>query len=174
MTQNFLRGLRPGQVCAGAVTSVTDFGIFVDLGTASGVVTVANASWRKFNHLSEVAHVGQEAVGVVLSVDLDREQVSLSLKDLQPDPFVEFARTKFGSTVTGPVTKTAPVGIFVGLGDGFVGFLPKAEIDAYGFAPGIGHQLTVNVTYINVADRRIVLSLADDTDRSDDSVAGAY
>ncbi|NUS86100.1 MAG: S1 RNA-binding domain-containing protein [Streptomyces sp.] len=62
--------LRPGQVCRGVVTSVADFGVFVDLGGGAGFITVPNLSWRRIDHPSQVVHVGQEVVGAVLSVDL--------------------------------------------------------------------------------------------------------
>lgn len=149
---------RPGQVCTGVVMAVTEFGVFVDLGTASGIVTVPNLSWRKFDHPSETAQVGQSVIAVVLSIDPDRDQVSLSLKELEHDPFIDFARTKFGSTITGPVTRIAPVGVFVQLDDEFVGFLPQPELDRSGLAPEFGDGLTASVTYVNVEDRQIVLS----------------
>lgn len=156
----FLEALRPGQVCRGIVTSVADFGVFVDLGGGVGFITVPNLSWRRIDHPSQVVHVGQEVVGAVLSVDLDREQASFSLKDLQQDPLLDFALTRFGSTVTGSVTKVAPVGAFVQVGEGVEGFLPAAELAGHGNAPEAGDALTVTVTYINVERRQVILSYA--------------
>ncbi|MGY0057667.1 S1 RNA-binding domain-containing protein [Streptomyces sp. LZ34] len=139
---------------------MADFGVFVDLGGGVGFITVPNLTWRRIDHPSQVAHVGQEVVGAVLSVDLDREQASFSLKDLQRDPLLDFALTRFGSTVTGAVTKAAPVGVFVRLEEGIEGFLPVAEFKGHVSAPEAGDTLTVTVAYINVERRQVILSFA--------------
>ncbi|MEK8171347.1 hypothetical protein NKH77_23485 [Streptomyces sp. M19] len=87
----------------------------------------------------------------MLDIDLERERVSLSLKELQPDPFLEFARTRLGAVLTGPVTKAAPFGVFVLLDGEFPGLLPDA-------VHAVGETVTVRVADINVRDRRVVLS----------------
>lgn len=159
-SRRFLERLRPGQVCRGVVTSVADFGVFVDLGGAVGFITVPNLSWRRIDHPSQVVQEGQEVVGAVLSVDLDREQASFSLKDLQRDPLLDFALTRFGSTVTGTVTNVAPIGLFILLEETIEGFLPLAELEGRGSAPEAGDRLTATVTYINVERRQVILSFS--------------
>lgn len=155
-----LETLQPGQVCKGVVSSVADFGVFVDLGGAVGIVTVPNLSWRRFDHPSQVAHTGQEVVVTVLSVDLEREQASLSIKELQHDPFIDFVRAQFGSTTCGPVIKVAPIGAFVQLEGECVGLLPISELGGSGHAVEVGDTLSVKITYINMASRQVTLSLS--------------
>ncbi|MFE9729180.1 S1 RNA-binding domain-containing protein [Streptomyces sp. NPDC005863] len=163
-TRAVLESLQPGQVCKGPVSAVTSFGVFVDLGGAVGLITVANLSWQRFEHPSEVARVGDEVVASVLSVDLDREQASLSLKELLPDPLLAFARTRFGEAVVGSVTKTTPIGSFVHLEGDIEGLLPLSAIESSGIKAEVGDSLAVRVDYVNVAMRRITVSLADATD----------
>lgn len=83
----FLRTLQKGQVRRGVVSSLVNFGAFVDLGgCVDGLVNVAEVSWRHYNRLSDVLEVGQDVTVVVLDIDLDRVRMSLSLKALQRDP----------------------------------------------------------------------------------------
>lgn len=90
----FLANLHPGQVRKGVISSIVNFGAFVDLGGGvDGLVHVSELSWKHIEHASEVVEVGQEVTVEVLSVELDRERVSLSLKATQEDPWQVFART---------------------------------------------------------------------------------
>ena len=89
----FLADLAPGQVRKGVISSIVNFGAFVDLGGVDGLVHVSELSWKHIEHASEVVEVGQEVTVEVLSVELDRERVSLSLKATQEDPWQVFART---------------------------------------------------------------------------------
>ncbi|MEU5955402.1 S1 RNA-binding domain-containing protein [Streptomyces sp. NPDC047525] len=159
--REFLESLHQGQVCRGPVSAVTDFGVFVDLGVTKGIITVPNLSWRHFSHPSEVVGVGDEVTVCVLSVDLDREQASLSLKELQPDPFLDFARTRFSRNIAGTVAKIAPIGIFVQLEGDIEGLLPASEFEAQRKEMEIGAPLTVRVDYVNTATRRIMVSRTD-------------
>jgi small subunit ribosomal protein S1 len=89
----FLNKLVKGAVRTGVVSSIVNFGAFVDLGGVDGLVHVSELSWKHIDHPSEVVEVGQEVTVEVLDVDLDRERVSLSLKATQEDPWRQFART---------------------------------------------------------------------------------
>ena len=82
-----------GQIRRGVVSSIVNFGAFVDLGGVDGLVHVSELSWKHIDHPSEVVEVGQEVTVEVLDVDMDRERVSLSLKATQEDPWQAFART---------------------------------------------------------------------------------
>ena len=98
----FLNKLAKGQVRTGVVSSIVNFGAFVDLGGVDGLVHVSELSWKHIDHPSEVVEVGQEVTVEVLDVDLDRERVSLSLKATQEDPWRQFARThQIGQVVPG-------------------------------------------------------------------------
>src|ERR1043166_5875066 len=89
----FLSKLAKGQVRKGVVSSIVNFGAFVDLGGVDGLVHVSELSWKHIDHPSEVVEVGMEVEVEVLDVELDRERVSLSLKATQEDPWRQFART---------------------------------------------------------------------------------
>ncbi|HYY43573.1 MAG TPA: S1 RNA-binding domain-containing protein, partial [Actinomycetota bacterium] len=89
---DFLQSLAKGEVRKGTVSSIVNFGAFVDLGGVDGLVHVSELSWKHVDHPSEVVEVGQEVEVEVLDVDLDRERVSLSLKATQEDPWRQFAR----------------------------------------------------------------------------------
>ncbi|MFF4779583.1 S1 RNA-binding domain-containing protein [Microtetraspora fusca] len=154
----FLRTLEPGQVRRGVVTSIERFGVFVDLNGADGLVRVPELAWRRFEDASEIVQVGQEVVVVVLHVDLERAQVSLSLKALQSDPWVEIARTRLGEVLTGPVTKVVPIGAFVAVADGVEGLIPISDFHG-GQLPVEGQNLTVRIREINLRHHRMKLGL---------------
>src|SRR5438132_1641274 len=110
----FLTNLKPGEIRKGTVSSVVNFGAFVDLGGMDGLVHVSELSWKHVDHPSSVVQVGDEVTVQVLDVDLDRERISLSLKATQQDPWQEFANGhQVGELVYGKVTKLVPFGAFV-------------------------------------------------------------
>ena len=88
---NFLQQLQKGQIRKGVVSSIVNFGAFVDLGGVDGLVHVSELSWKHIDHPGEVVEVGQPVTVEVLDVDMDRERVSLSLKATQEDPWQAFA-----------------------------------------------------------------------------------
>ncbi|HVH94296.1 MAG TPA: 30S ribosomal protein S1, partial [Nocardioidaceae bacterium] len=127
--QNFLTQLQKGQVRKGQVSSIVNFGAFVDLGGVDGLVHVSELSWKHIDHPSEVVEVGQEVTVEVLDVDMDRERVSLSLKATQEDPWQAFARTHaIGQVVPGRVTKLVPFGAFVRVAEGIEGLVHISEL----------------------------------------------
>ena len=106
----FLKELDKGQVRSGVVSSIVNFGAFVDLGGVDGLVHVSELSWKHIDHPSEVVEVGHEVTVEVLDVDMDRERVSLSLKATQEDPWQHFARTHaIGQVVPGQGHQARPV-----------------------------------------------------------------
>ena len=105
------------------MSSIVNFGAFVDLGGVDGLVHVSELSWKHIDHPSEVVEVGEVTVEV-LDVDMDRERVSLSLKATQEDPWQAFARThQIGQIVPGQVTKLVPFGAFVRVEEGIEGLV---------------------------------------------------
>ena len=109
--EEFLDNLKPGERRKGTVSSVVNFGAFVDLGGMDGLVHVSELSWKHVDHPSSVVQVGDEVEVEVLEVDLDRERISLSLKATQQDPWQEFANNhRVGELVYGRVTKLVPFG----------------------------------------------------------------
>src|SRR6266487_3109139 len=161
----FLNKLAKGQVRTGVVSSIVNFGAFVDLGGVDGLVHVSELSWKHIDHPSEVVEVGQEVTVEVLDIDLDRERVSLSLKATQEDPWRQFARThQIGQVVPGRVTKLVPFGAFVRVQDGIEGLvhiseLAERHVEIPEQVVQVGDELLVKVIDIDLERRRISLSL---------------
>jgi small subunit ribosomal protein S1 len=161
----FLNKLAKGQVRTGVVSSIVNFGAFVDLGGVDGLVHVSELSWKHIDHPSEVVEVGQEVTVEVLDIDLDRERVSLSLKATQEDPWRHFARThQIGQVVPGKVTKLVPFGAFVRVQDGIEGLvhiseLAERHVEIPEQVVNVGDDLMVKVIDIDLERRRISLSL---------------
>ena len=169
----FLNTLQKGQTRSGVVSSIVNFGAFVDLGGVDGLVHVSELSWKHIDHPSEVVEVGQEVTVEVLDVDMDRERVSLSLKATQEDPWQVFARTHaIGQVVPGRVTKLVPFGAFVRVEDGIEGLvhiseLAQRHIDVPEQVVKMGEEIFVKVIDIDLDRRRISLSLKQANDGVD-------
>ncbi len=163
--QNFLTQLQKGQIRKGVVSSIVNFGAFVDLGGVDGLVHVSELSWKHIDHPSEVVEVGQPVTVEVLDVDMERERVSLSLKATQEDPWQTFARTHaIGQIVPGKVTKLVPFGAFVRVDDGIEGLVHVSELaERHVEIPeqvvSINEEVMVKVIDIDLERRRISLSL---------------
>jgi small subunit ribosomal protein S1 len=161
----FLNKLAKSQVRKGVVSSIVNFGAFVDLGGVDGLVHVSELSWKHIDHPSEVVEVGQEVEVEVLDVDLDRERVSLSLKATQEDPWRHFARTHaIQQIVPGKVTKLVPFGAFVRVEDGIEGLvhiseLAEKHVEIPEQVVQVGSDVMVKVIDIDLERRRISLSL---------------
>ncbi|MGV0432052.1 30S ribosomal protein S1 [Corynebacterium sp. 20_84] len=162
---DFLHQLEKGQVRKGVVSSIVNFGAFVDLGGVDGLVHVSELSWKHIDHPSEVVTVGDEVTVEVLDVDLDRERVSLSLKATQEDPWRVFARTHaVGQIVPGKVTKLVPFGAFVRVEEGIEGLvhiseLAQRHVEVPDQVVNVGEEVMVKVIDIDLERRRISLSL---------------
>ncbi|MFB9730501.1 30S ribosomal protein S1 [Ornithinimicrobium kibberense] len=162
----FLKELQKGQVRSGVVSSIVNFGAFVDLGGGvDGLVHVSELSWKHIDHPGEVVEVGDEVTVEVLDVDMDRERVSLSLKATLEDPWQTFARTHaIGQVVPGKVTKLVPFGAFVRVEDGIEGLVHISELaERHVELPeqivSVGAEVFVKVIDIDLERRRISLSL---------------
>jgi len=163
--EDFLANLKPGEVRSGVVSSVVNFGAFVDLGGMDGLIHVSELSWKHVDHPGSVVAVGDEVSVQVLDVDLDRERISLSLKATQQDPWQEFATThRVGELVYGRVTKLVPFGSFVQVGDGIEGLVHISEMSAHHVdlpeqVVTPGEELWVKIIDLDLARRRISLSI---------------
>jgi len=161
----FLANLKPGEVRSGVVSSVVNFGAFVDLGGMDGLVHVSELSWKHVDHPSSVVTVGDEVTVQVLDVDLSRERISLSLKATQQDPWQEFAGShQVGELVYGRVTKLVPFGAFVQVGEGIEGLVHISEmaihhVEAPEQVVTPGEELWVKIIDIDLDRRRISLSI---------------
>src|ERR1700674_1557813 len=161
----FLENLKPGEVRKGVVSSVVNFGAFVDLGGMDGLVHVSELSWKHVDHPSSVVSVGDEVDVEVLDVDLDKERISLSLKAAQTAPWQEFANShQVGELVYGRITKLVPFGAFVQVGDGIEGLVHISEmaghhVDLPEQVVTPGEELWVKIIDIDLQRRRISLSI---------------
>ena len=163
--EEFLHNLRPGEIRTGVVSSVVNFGAFVDLGGMDGLVHVSELSWKHVDHPGSVVTVGDEIEVQVLEVDLGRERISLSLKATQQDPWQEFAGAhQVGELVYGRVTKLVPFGSFVQVGDGIEGLVHISEMSAHHVelpeqVVTPGEELWVKIIDLDLQRRRISLSV---------------
>ncbi|MDQ4148543.1 MAG: 30S ribosomal protein S1 [Actinomycetota bacterium] len=163
--KDFLANLKVGERRKGTVSSVVNFGAFVDLGGVDGLVHVSELSWRHVDHPSEVVQVGQEIEVEVLSVEPERDRVSLSLKNTQEDPWQAFARAHgTGDSVKGVVTKLVPFGAFIKVADGIEGLahiseLAEGHIEVPEQVVQLGQEVQVRVIDVDLERRRISLSL---------------
>jgi small subunit ribosomal protein S1 len=163
--KKFLESLQKGERRKGSVSSIVNFGAFVDLGGVDGLVHVSELSWKHVDHPSEVVQVGQDVEVEVLDVDLERERVSLSLKATQEDPWKEFERMySAGEIIDGQVTKLVPFGAFVRVAAGIEGLVHISEIsDQHIETPEsvltVGDEVRVKVIEVDVPRRRISLSM---------------
>lgn len=116
LKERLITELKPGEVRDGHVISLADFGAFVDIGGADGLVHLSEISWARLNHPSEMLKVGQKVQVKVLGVDPDRKRISLSMRELEEDPWVKVAqRFGEGQLVEGKITKLTKFGAFASL-----------------------------------------------------------
>ncbi|WP_350453822.1 30S ribosomal protein S1 [Slackia heliotrinireducens] len=160
-----LSQLKAGMRLNGVVSSIVDFGAFVDLGGIDGLVHISELSWNHVNHPSEVVKVGQEVEVEVLKVELDRERISLGLKQTTEDPWLKLVEAyPAGSIIDGKVTKIVPFGAFVELGNNVEGLVHISEmaprrIDTPAQVVKVGQDVKVKVMEVNPERRRISLSM---------------
>ncbi len=129
--EELLDELKPGEVRRGIVSNLANFGAFVDLGGADGLVHISQLAWSRVNHPSEVLKVGQEVEVQVLSVDKEKKKIALSIKRAEVDPWTTVAqRYTPGQIVTGTITKIAPFGAFARIEDGVEGLIHSLGTDA--------------------------------------------
>ncbi|MCP4436899.1 MAG: 30S ribosomal protein S1 [Actinomycetia bacterium] len=163
--EDFLTNLKPGERRKGTVSSVVNFGAFVDLGGMDGLIHVSELSWKHVDHPGSVVTVGDEVDVEVLEVDHERERISLSLKATQQDPWQEFASNhQVGELVYGRVTKLVPFGAFIQVGDGIEGLVHISEMSAHHVdlpeqVVTPGEELWVKIIDLDLDRRRISLSI---------------
>jgi small subunit ribosomal protein S1 len=160
-----LEKLTKGMRLKGSVSSIVDFGAFVDLGGIDGLVHISELSWNHVSHPSEVVKVGDEVEVEVLDVDLGRERISLGLKQTTEDPWRQLVKNyPVGAILEGRVTKLLSFGAFVELGDSIEGLVHISEMaNRHIIAPAqvvhVGDMVHVKVIDIDQERRRISLSM---------------
>lgn len=157
--------LEPGQIRKGAVSNLTSFGAFVDLGGADGLIHVSELSYNRVNHPSELVQVSQEVDVFVLSVDKDTRKIALSLKRAQPDPWTTVdERYRVGQVVPATITKLAKFGAFAKVEEGLEGLIHLSELTDLPVQDATqivreGQQVDVKIIHINSQRRRLGLSV---------------
>jgi small subunit ribosomal protein S1 len=162
---DFLHNLKRGERRRGVISSVVNFGAFVDLGGMDGLIHVSELSWKHIEHPNQVVQVGDEVDVEVLEVDMSKERISLSLKATQSDPWQVFAEGHAqDQLVYGRVTKLVPFGAFVQVGEGIEGLVHISEMAAHHVESAdqvvqAGEELWVKIIELDPQRRRISLSI---------------
>lgn len=160
-----LSSLKEGDVRSGVVTSVCDFGAFVDIGGADGLVHLSEISWSRVKHPSEVLKPGDKVDVYVLNVDNDRKRIALSIKRTQNEPWTTVGdRYQLGQVVEGTITQLASFGAFARIEDGIEGLIHVSEMgDGQAQHPRDvvqeGDTVQVRIIRIDPARRRMGLSM---------------
>jgi len=129
MRETTLQTLQVGQIIDGVIKNITDYGAFIDLGGIDGLLHVTDMSWGRVNHPSEIFQVGDELKVKVLKCDPETERVSLGLKQLQPDPWMDAGmRYPIGKRLQGKVVSLTDYGAFVELEPGIEGLIHVSEM----------------------------------------------
>ena len=124
-----LSNIKEGDILDGIVKNITDYGVFVDLGSIDGLLHVTDISWSRINHPSEVLTFGQEIKVMVIKYNEDTKRISLGMKQLDANPWESITETlTVGKVMTGKVSNIADYGVFVELKDGIEGLVHSSEI----------------------------------------------
>ncbi|NBC46882.1 MAG: 30S ribosomal protein S1 [Gammaproteobacteria bacterium] len=161
-----LEKLEEGLELKGVVKNLTDYGAFLDLGGIDGLLHITDMAWRRVKHPSEVVEIGQEVMVKVLKFDRERQRVSLGLKQMGEDPWVNISRRyPEGTRVFGKVTNIADYGCFVEIEEGVEGLVHVSEMDWTNKnvhpskVVSIGDEVEVMVLDIDEERRRISLGI---------------
>jgi small subunit ribosomal protein S1 len=164
--QKIWEELEAGKVVKGRVKSITNFGAFVDLGGVDGLLHIADMSWKKISHPSEIVAVGDELNIMILGFEKEKGKISLGLKQTTPDPWLEIdQRILANSVIKGKITNIQNYGVFVELEKGIEGLVHISEIswtrrfvnlhDTF----AIGDMVEAKVIGVDPAERKISLSI---------------
>ncbi len=153
-----------GQVLKGDVVRIADFGAFIDIGGVDGLLPLSQISWRWVDHPADLLKVGEKVDVEVIGVDHERHRVSLSLKNLEEDPWVEAEKQiSEGDTREGTITRIKHFGAFVEVFPGVEALLPHNELLEYQNANScilkVGDKINTTILKFNPTDKRISLSV---------------
>ncbi|CAK7016855.1 bifunctional 4-hydroxy-3-methylbut-2-enyl diphosphate reductase/30S ribosomal protein S1 [Tissierella sp.] len=165
--------LEVDQIVEGVVQRLTDFGAFVDLGGVDGLIHISDLSWNRVKHPSNVVKEGQKVLVRVLSLDKEKNRISLGLKQTIEEPWSAFSKNiNVGDIVEGTVVNLLDFGAFVRVKEGVDGLLhvsqiSKEHINKPSDVLKVGEKINVKVIDINEEDRKISLSLKDAIETND-------
>jgi len=153
-----------GQIVKGDVVRIADFGAFIDIGGVDGLLPLSQISWRWVDHPGDILKVGNKIDVEVIGVDHDKHRVSLSLKNLEPDPWVEAEKQiTEGEKKEGVITRIKHFGAFVEVYPGVEALLPHNELLEYQNVNAcilkVGDKINTTILKFNPTDKRIALSV---------------
>ncbi len=177
LKEKFLEELSEGEVRQGVVSGLRDFGAFVDLGGADGLIHISELAWHRVHHPREVVNVGDKVEVYILSLDEEGKRIGLSLKRLQQNPWAQVDELyHIGQLVLGEVTRVAQFGIFIRLEPGIEALLHSSQIGNVGninleeyVAPG--QNLLLRIISIEADRQRLGLSLKEVADAERENYA---
>lgn len=162
--ENLFSQIKVGQILKGDVVRITDFGAFVDLGGVDGLLPLSQISWKWIDHPSDRLKINEKIEVEVIAVDYDKQRVSLSLKSLEADPWIEAEKViKEGELREGKITRIKQFGAFVEIYAGVEALLPQQELANYesenNCIAKVGDTIKTYVVKFNPQDKRIALSV---------------
>lgn len=163
--QSIMEDMQVGDIVTGKVVHITDFGAFVDIGGADGLVHISNIVHEHIKHPSDALEMGQEIEVLIESIDIERERISLSRKALLPDPWEIFtARNNIGDLMSGTVTNVVDYGIFVAAPGGMEGLVHTSKMQTLNlshptdmFKPG--DEVLVRILDIDASRKRVQMDI---------------
>ncbi len=179
--RKILAEIQTGELRKGQVKNITDFGAFVDLDGIDGLLHVTDMTWGRINHPSEILKVGDELEVMILEIDLEKERISLGLKQTMDNPWEEIeSRFPIGARVHGKVVNLAPYGAFVELEEGVEGLVHVSEmswtkrIQRAADVLNVGDEVDAVVLNVSTEDKKISLGMRQTEDNPWEVVAGKY
>ncbi len=162
--EKVLENIKPGDLMDGVVSSIKDYGAFVDLGGVDGMVHVSDLAYQRVSKVEQVVKVGDKVRVKVLSIEADKQRIALSLKDALPNPWENLGdRYPVGGQVTGEVVKLASFGAFIEVEPGVEGLVPMSEL-SWGRVASAGAVLKkgdrINAKVLSVEPERQRMSLS--------------
>ena len=163
--QGFLDGLEVGNVKDGKVSSIVNFGAFVDIGGMDGLVHVSELSWRHVENPNEVVKVNDNVKVKVLEIDNEKGRISLSIKQVTEDPWDNFSLNyNVGDITDGVVNKVVPFGAFITIGEGVEGLVHVSEISERQIKSpelelALNQKVKVKILEIDGDKRKVSLSI---------------
>jgi small subunit ribosomal protein S1 len=161
-----LADIEEGQILDGVVKNITNYGAFIDLGTVDGLVHIADISWNRISHPSEILSLGEKIKVKVIKYDAVKKQISLGIKQLKNDPWADFAdKLQAGNKLKGKITNITDYGLFVELQKGIEGLVHMSEISwVKGSSNPLkalssGEEVEVVILEVDESKHRISLSI---------------
>lgn len=165
--KNVFEQVEVGQIVKGEVVRITDFGAFVNVGGVDCLLPLSQISWKWVEHPTDLLKVGQEINVEIIDVDYNKQRISLSLKNTEPDPWIKAEEElKEGEVKEGIITRIKPFGAFVEVLPGVEALLPQTSLAEYqnktNCILNAGDKINTKIVKFNPKDKRISLGLPDD------------